>query len=259
MATIRDWSNFIAGRVAIVTGAGSGVGRAIAMQMARAGAELWINDVDPERADDAVAEIRSESLVARPVVADVCDRAAVELMVEETGPVDILVNNAGIPAEGIVIKPFVDTGPAEWDPLIRLNLAAVLGVTRAYLPGMLERGWGRVLTIVSDAGRRGERYQAVYGAAKAAAMGFSRGLAAEVGRQGVTVNCISLGTMKTGLLAQHLERAPELEEKLARPYPVGRIGQVTDPAPLAVLLCSDAAEWITGQVYPVDGGYAPAL
>jgi 2-hydroxycyclohexanecarboxyl-CoA dehydrogenase len=259
VATIRVWSNFIAGRVAIVTGAGSGVGRAIAMQMARAGAELWINDVDPERADDAVAEIRSESLVARPVVADVCDRAAVELMVEETGPVDILVNNAGIPAEGIVIKPFVDTGPAEWDPLIRLNLAAVLGVTRAYLPGMLERGWGRVLTIVSDAGRRGERYQAVYGAAKAAAMGFSRGLAAEVGRQGVTVNCISLGTMKTGLLAQHLGRSPELEEKLARPYPVGRIGQVTDPAPLAVLLCSDAAEWITGQVYPVDGGYAPAL
>jgi 3-oxoacyl-[acyl-carrier protein] reductase len=169
------------------------------------------------------------------------------------------VNNAGIPPEGIVIKRFVETGPDEWDPLIRLNLAAVLGVTRAYLPGMLDRGWGRILTIVSDAGRRGERNQAVYGAAKAAAMGFSRGLAAEVGRQGVTVNCISLGTMKTGALADHIRRDGSIEERLARAYPAGRIGEVTDPAPLAVLLCSDAAEWITGQVYPVDGGYAPAL
>jgi 3-oxoacyl-[acyl-carrier protein] reductase len=124
---------------------------------------------------------------------------------------------------------------------------------------MLEKGWGRILTIVSDAGRKGERKQAVYGAAKAAAMGFSRGLAAEVGREGVTVNCLSLGTMKHGPLAEAIERDPELEGRLARAYPVGRLGEVGDPAPLAVLLCSDAAEWITGQVYPVDGGYFPAL
>jgi 2-hydroxycyclohexanecarboxyl-CoA dehydrogenase len=259
MATIRDWSNFIAGRTAIVTGGGSGVGRAIAIQMARAGAKVWVNDLDRGRAEDAVADIEAEGLAGQPVVADVCDRDAVAAMVRETGPVDILVNNAGIPPEGIVIKRFVDTGPDEWDPLIRLNLAAVLGVTRAYLPGMLDRGWGRILTIVSDAGRRGERNQAVYGAAKAAAMGFSRGLAAEVGRQGVTVNCISLGTMKTGALAEHIRGDASIEERLARAYPAGRIGEVTDPAPLAVLLCSDAAEWITGQVYPVDGGYAPAL
>jgi len=180
-------------------------------------------------------------------------------MVGETGPVDILVNNAGIPPEGITVKTFVETGPDEWDPLIRLNLAAVLGVTRAYVPAMIDRSWGRVLTIVSDAGRRGERKQVVYGAAKAAAMGFSRGLAAEVGPHGVTVNCLSLGTMKHGLLEEAIERQPELEQRLAKGYPVGRIGRVTDPAPLAVLLCSDAAEWITGQVYPVDGGYFPAL
>jgi 2-hydroxycyclohexanecarboxyl-CoA dehydrogenase len=99
----------------------------------------------------------------------------------------------------------------------------------------------------------------VYGAAKAAAMGFSRGLAAEVGRSGVTVNCISLGAMRHGVLDEAIARDPELEERLARPYPVGRLGRPGDPAPLAVLLCSDAAEWITGQVYPVDGGYAPAL
>jgi 3-oxoacyl-[acyl-carrier protein] reductase len=132
-------------------------------------------------------------------------------------------------------------------------------VTHAYLPLMIERRWGRVLTIVSDAGRRGERKQVVYGAAKAAAMGFSRGLAAEVGRDGITVNCIALGTMNHGQLAAAIEQSPELEAKMARSYPAGRVGRVDDPAPRAVLLCSDAAEWITGQVYPVDGGYASAL
>ena len=256
---IRDWSNFIAGRVALVTVSGGGVGRAIAIQMARAGAELWVNDLHLDRAEKVCGEIEAEHLVARPVVADVTDLGAVAGMLADTGPVDILVNNAGIPPEGITIRPFVETGPAEWDPLIRLNLAAVLGVTRAYLPAMVERRWGRILTIVSDAGRRGERKQVVYGAAKAAAMGFSRGLAAEVGRDGVTVNCISLGTMHHGALADAIARTPELEEKLARNYPAGRIGRVDDAAPLAVLLCSDAASWITGQVYPVDGGYAPAL
>jgi 3-oxoacyl-[acyl-carrier protein] reductase len=256
---IRDWSNFIAGRSALITGSGAGVGRAIAIQMARAGAEVWVNDLHRERAEKVVAEIAEEGLTARPIVADVADRDGVPAMVRETGAVDILVNNAGIPPEGIVVKSFVDTGPDEWDPLIRLNLAAVLGVTRAYLPGMLEKGWGRILTIVSDAGRKGERKQAVYGAAKAAAMGFSRGLAAEVGREGITVNCIALGSMKHGALADAIEDHPELEERLARAYPVGRLGDVGDPAPLAVLLCSDAAEWITGQVYPVDGGYFPAL
>jgi 2-hydroxycyclohexanecarboxyl-CoA dehydrogenase len=259
MATIRDWSNFIAGRVAIVTGGGGGVGRAICIQLARAGAEVWVNDLYGDRADKVVREIEEEGGAAHPVVADVTDREAVPGMVRATGPVDILVNNAGIPPEGITLKAFVETGPDEWDPLIRLNLAAVLGVTRAYLPGMMDRGWGRILTIVSDSGRRGERNQVVYGAAKAAAMGFSRGLAAEVGRQGVTVNCLSLGTMKTGPLAEAIERNPEIEQRLAKAYPAGRIGLVSDPAPLAVLLCSDAAEWITGQVYPVDGGYFPAL
>ena len=125
---------------------------------------------------------------------------------------------------------------------------------------MIERRWGRILTIVSDAGRRGERKQAVYGAAKAAAMGFSRGLAAEVGRDGVTVNCIALGTMRHGQLAEAIDaRSGARGQRLAKAYPAGRIGEVDDSAPLAVLLCSDAASWITGQVYPVDGGYAPAL
>lgn len=261
--TIRDWSNFIGGRTALITGAGAGVGRAIAIQMARAGASIWINDLDQARAEAVCAEIDREGGTARPVLADVCDGDSVAAMLDTTGPLDVLVNNAGTGvrswSENVRLVPFAETGPADWDPVIRVNLAGVLHVTRAYLPGMLERRWGRVLIIVSDAGRRGERKQVVYGAAKAAAMGFARGLAAEVGRDGVTVNCISLGTMKHAGLADAIDANPDLEPKLARAYPVGRLGHVEDPAPLAVLLCSDAAEWITGQVYPVDGGYAPAL
>jgi 2-hydroxycyclohexanecarboxyl-CoA dehydrogenase len=140
-----------------------------------------------------------------------------------------------------------------------VNVAGVLHVTHTYLPTMIEQQWGRILTIVSDAGRKGERNQAVYGAAKAAAMGFSRGLATEVGRFGITVNCIALGTIPHGEASENVDMAPERRAALVRPYPMGRLGRVDDPAPLAVLLCSDAAEWITGQVYPVDGGYAPAL
>jgi len=146
---IRDWSNFIADRTAIVTGSGGGVGRAIAIQMARAGAHVWINDLYPERAEQVAAEIRAEQGLASVVIADVCDPDEVARMVAETGPVDILVNNAGIPPEGFQVKSFVDTSPADWDPMIRLNLAAVLHVSHAYLPLMIERRWGRILTIVS--------------------------------------------------------------------------------------------------------------
>ena len=234
------------------------------MHMARAGAEVWINDLDLGRAEQAVAQIKAEGGEAHPVVADVCDPASVHEMVATTGPIDILVNNAG---SGVLawsggdtrLVPFAEMDPGEWEPIMRVNLTGVLHVTRSYLPDMIERGWGRILTIVSDAGRKGEPLQVVYGAAKAAAMGFSRGLAAEVGRQGVTVNCIALGSMLHGVMEEMAEADPEFEPKRARSYPVGRLGRVDDPAPLAVLLCSDASEWVTGQVYPVDGGYASAL
>jgi 3-oxoacyl-[acyl-carrier protein] reductase len=261
---IRDWSNFIGGRTALVTGSGAGIGRAIAMHMARAGAEVWINDLDLRRAETVVAQIEAEGGKAHAVVADICDPAAIADMAHETGPIDILVNNAGsgvraFSSDGIRLVTFVETNPSDWEPVMRVNLTGVLHVTRAYLPDMIERKWGRILTIVSDAGRKGERRQVVYGAAKAAAMGFSRALAAEVGRDNVTVNCISLGSMKHGPLAEAVDADPELERRLAAAYPAGRLGRADDPAPLAVLLCSDAGEWITGQVYPVDGGYAPAL
>jgi 2-hydroxycyclohexanecarboxyl-CoA dehydrogenase len=257
-AGTSEYTIDLGGRTALVTGGGNGVGAEIVSAFVRAGASVWVNDIYEERAQ-AVADAAKGPGSARPVKADVTSPLKVLRMREATGPVDILVNNAGIPTSGFALKKFVETSPDDWEGDMRLNLGAVLHVTHAYVGDMVSNGWGRVVTIVSDAGRRGERMQVIYGSAKAGAMGFSRGLAAEVGAAGVTVNCVALGAMKTGPLAAALESQPELEAKLARPYLVPRVGDPGDPTALVTLLCSDAASWITGQVYPVDGGYVPTL
>ncbi len=251
------------GRTALVTGAGGGVGREIARSLAGVGASVWVNDLDGKRAAETAEALAKEAAPAggdaRPVEADVTEATAVAAMRDETGPVDILVNNAGLPLRKFDLKRFAETSPESWHEWIEINLFAVMQVTHSYLPPMLEREWGRVLAIVSDAGRVGERGQVVYGAAKAGAMGFVRGLAMEVGRAGVTANCLALGSIRHGVIAEAYDRNPEIEQKMLRNYPVGRLGSPEDPAPLAVLLCSDAGSWITGQVYPVNGGYSSSL
>jgi 3-oxoacyl-[acyl-carrier protein] reductase len=251
----------LAGRTALITGGGNGVGAEIGRAFVLAGATVWVNDISEERARTTADALNGLDAAgdARPVKADVTSPLKVQRMREETGPVDILVNNAGIPPGGFQLQRFVETEPADWDLTIWLNFGAVLHVTHAYVGAMVEQGWGRVITIVSDAGRRGERMQAIYGAAKAAAMGFSRCLATEVGRDHVTVNCVALGAMGTGALADALQVDPALEARLAKPYPMRRIGRPDDPAALVTLLASDHGDWITGQTYPVDGGYVPAL
>ncbi len=250
----------LSGKRALITGGGNGIGAEIGRALVRAGAHVWINDISQERASEIATELCAIGPgSASPVKADVTDPAKVLRMREETGPVDILVNNVGIPIGGFQLQKFVDSQPSDWDLSIWLNFGSVLHVTHAYVGAMTEAGFGRVITIVSDAGRKGERYQVIYGAAKAASMGFSRGLAAEVGKFGVTVNCVALGAMKTGPLIDVIANDPAFETKMARPYAVPRIGRTTDPAPLVAFLASDYAEWITGQTYPVDGGYVNAL
>jgi NAD(P)-dependent dehydrogenase (short-subunit alcohol dehydrogenase family) len=259
---IRDWSTLLDGRSAIVTGAGARMGRAIAHQLARAGATVWVNDLYLHLAETVASEITADGCAAHAIAGDVCDLDSVRALREQTGPLDILVNNAGTGVRAFTdgtatIAPFVESTPEQWEPVIAVNFYGVLHMTHTYLPSMLDQGWGRIVTIVSDAGRKGERGQAVYGAAKAAAMGFMRGIAQEGGRKGVTANCVALGTIghEGGAGGEDSDQ----HKALLRPYPVGRIGQTEDPAPLVVLLCSDAGEWITGQVYPVNGGYTSAL
>jgi 3-oxoacyl-[acyl-carrier protein] reductase len=246
------------GRTALVTGGGSGIGAAICRALVDAGEFVWVNDIYEERAAKVAADLGGDAH-AKAVKADVTSPVKITRMREHTGPVDILVNNAGIPTQGFELRAFVDTNPEDWEAMMRLNLGAVLHVTHAYLGAMVDAGWGRVVTVVSDAGRRGERFQAIYGSAKAGAMGFTRGIAAEVGEHGVTANCVSLGTMRSGPTAEAAARDPELERRLSRGYAIRRLGRPEDVAPLVALLCSDAGAWITGQVYPVDGGYAPTL
>ncbi|MEX2267095.1 MAG: SDR family NAD(P)-dependent oxidoreductase [Acidimicrobiia bacterium] len=236
------------GRVALVTGAGQGVGAGIARALAAEGAAVAVNDVHAERADRVVAEINAASGRAAPAVADVTDLDAVRAMVADTerslGPIDVLVNNAGVP-EGFALRRFREMPVEDWDKFIRLNLYGVLHCIHSVVDGMVDRGWGRIVTISSEAGRIGVGFGiSIYGAAKAGAVGFSHHLATELIGTGVTVNCLSLGLM-----------AADADDARRPPPPTARLGRPDDVAAAVCYLASDAAEWVTGQTLPVNGGH----
>jgi 3-oxoacyl-[acyl-carrier protein] reductase len=247
------------GRRALVTGAGQGVGRAVAHALAIAGGEVVVNDFVADRADAVVAEIRAAGGKAEASPFDVSDYDGVRAAVEQTGNVDILVNNAGnAGSESFNFAPFAESEPADWDRYFAVNLYGVLHCTRAVLPGMIARGDGRVVTIVSDAARWGEPYMGAYAAAKAGAAGFTRSLAREVGRHGITANNVALATMGPS----DPDTAPPMTDEEAervrqqlRSYIIRRRGHPDDAAGLVTYLVSPLASWITGQTYPVNGGY----
>lgn len=246
----------------LITGAGQGIGRQIALLLAEHDAgTIVINDLFEDRAESVAEEIRKLGTNALPVAANVSDPIAIQSMVDATSslkaPIQVLFNNAGLPPGLFEMKPFLETDPTEWDPLIKLNLYGVLYVTRAFAPAMVEAGWGRIVTMISDASRVGDPYQAIYAAAKAASAGFSRSLASEVGKYGVTVNCISLATVLPNFDPAAL--LTDEQKRRYKPYAMRRPGCPEDVAPTALLLASEAGRWITGQVYPVDGGYSFAL
>lgn len=253
----------LAGRSALVTGAGD-VGSALALALAQHGAGLVaIVDLDEARVTDLARQIEAAGARALPLVADLTDAAAVAQLpvaVSEAGAsIDILVNNAGMPpgyfSKGRGLSPFVDSDPGDWAALLDLNLDAVLRVTHGFLRPMIESGWGRVITIVSDSARVGDRNMAVYAAAKGGSSAFMRSLASEVGPSGITANCVSLGT-----IWRSSEPPDERAMKAAkRFYPLRRYGTVEDVASMVTFLASDAANWITGQVYGVNGGYSYGL
>ena len=210
------------GKVALVTGAGFGMGAGVARAFARQGARVVVNDIDPARASGVAERLVGDGFQATAMAFDVTSNAAVTeaaaRVAREVGQVDILVNNAGNAGAGhFAQKPFAETLPEDWQPFIAVNLMGVLYCTRAMLPGMCARGWGRVITISSDAGRRGMAINvSVYGAAKAAAAHFMRHLCQEVGKHGVTANVISLGFMNT--------ISDTFTQKLLPDIPMGRVG-----------------------------------
>jgi 2-hydroxycyclohexanecarboxyl-CoA dehydrogenase len=253
-------------RTALVTGAGQGVGRTTALRLADNNAgTIIVNDYFQERANSVAQEIIDAGGRALPIAFDVGDFDAVSDMFQaaerEAGPVEILVNNAGNAGpDGLedTLPDFWETGPDEWERWLRTNLYGVMNCCHAAMNSMKKNNYGRIVTVISDAGRVGEAQFVTYSGAKAGAAGFSRALAKAAGRYGVAVNCVSLAAIMTPGLAARLED-PDLAKRVFRNYVIRRIGEPDDVANAILFLASDAASWITGQTIPVNGGYSFAV
>jgi NAD(P)-dependent dehydrogenase (short-subunit alcohol dehydrogenase family) len=250
-----------------VTGAGRGIGAEICRTLANEGVAVAVNDLFQDRADEAAAEIAASGGRAVGVAFDVTDYAAVAggvgRVAQALGPVDILVNNAGIPAETAQDAVpstggfFGDSSREQWDRTMGLITYGVLNCARAVVGGMAERRWGRIVSVVSDAGRVGEPRLVAYSMAKAGVIGFTKALAKESGRHCVTVNCVSPATTVTEATKEWIEAQGE---QIMRAYPLAkglkRLGEPADIANAVAFLASARAEWITGQVLSVNGGYS---
>jgi NAD(P)-dependent dehydrogenase (short-subunit alcohol dehydrogenase family) len=238
----------LTGRTAIVTGAGQNVGAGIAARLAAQGAQVVVNDIDARRAEGVVADLSARGGDAVVRSFDVTDYAAVSESVRAIGPIDILVNNAGnAGAHTMVPKPFRETEPAEWEGPLRVNVYGVMNCSHAVVGGMCDRGWGRIVTISSGAGTRGDNIGvAAYSAGKGAGISFTRTLALEVARSGVTANTLAIGLMGMP--------DPKITAAIARSIPVGRTGVPDDIAAACAWLASEEAAWVTGQTIELNGG-----
>ena len=238
-------------KIAIVTGAGQGIGRGIAEKLAAEGATVVVTDVNPTTATETADAIGGG---ATGIPADVTSRESVDAMVgrvrEQFGRVDVLVNNAGWDKVG----PFVDSDPADWDRAIAINLYGVLNTSKAVLPIMTEQGSGSVVNLASDAGRVGSSGEAVYSAAKGGVIAFTKTTAREMARHQVTVNCVCPGPTDTALFASVVEGNEKLRDALIKAIPMRRLAQPTDLANAVAFLASDEAAYITGQTLSVSGG-----
>lgn len=252
------------GRVALVTGAGQGVGRQVALHFAAHGCDtVLVNDYFEDRALAVCEEIKSQGGKAIPVVGDITNYESVSKWLPEAakkaGGLHIVVNNAGnAGATGDLSKlpRFWETDPVDWQKWLGTNLFGVLNVCRAALPIIIaaDKG-GSIVNVISDAGRVGEPRLAVYSGAKGGASAFSRALAKEVGGYKIRVNAIALSSIRTPGVAP-LMSDPEIVKRVTKQYPLGRIGEPDDVANLALFLASEASSWITAQTYPINGGYA---
>jgi 2-hydroxycyclohexanecarboxyl-CoA dehydrogenase len=249
------------GKTVVVTGGGGGIGGATCRRFAAEGARVAVFDLSIEAAQKVAEAIRTAGGEALALRCDITNRAEVEAALAQTqaqlGPVDVLVNNAGWD----VFRPFTKTEPVQWEKLIAINLTGALHMHHAVLPGMVERKRGRIINIASDAARVGSSGEAVYAACKGGLVAFSKTIAREHARHGITVNVVCPGPTDTALFAEYKEGAgnPEkLLEAFQRSIPLGRIGQPDDLPGAIVFFASDDANYITGQVLSVSGGLTMA-
>jgi 2-hydroxycyclohexanecarboxyl-CoA dehydrogenase len=239
------------GKVALVTGAGRGIGKAIATRLAAEGARVVIADVDGTTANATAGEIGRGAVAVKMDVTDPASvRDGVAEAVRAVGPIEVLVNNAGWDK----VEPFVKSQEETWDRVIAINLKGPIRCARAVLDGMIERKAGKIISISSDAGRVGSTGEAVYSAAKAGVIGFSKTLARETARHGINVNVVCPGPTNTPLLNEIAGGNDKLIESLRRAIPMGRTGEPDDIAGAVAFLASDDAGFITGQTLSVSGG-----
>jgi 2-hydroxycyclohexanecarboxyl-CoA dehydrogenase len=238
-------------KVAFVTGAASGIGESIARQLGSRGISVVVVDRDEERGKDVSDSIPGSTFVPVDVTSMESVTKAVEWVSEEVGPIDILVNCAG----GDVVMPFVETDESLWYKLVELNFLGVLRCTRAVLPGMIERGAGRVVSIASDAGRVGSSGEAVYAGCKGGVIAFTKTVAREVAKYGITANTVCPGPTATPPVTKILEDGGERYiDALKRSIPMRRLGEPEDIAAAVDYLVSDGAGYVTGQTLSVNGG-----
>jgi NAD(P)-dependent dehydrogenase (short-subunit alcohol dehydrogenase family) len=249
-------------RVAVVTGGGRGIGRAIALALAEHGARVAVTARTASELEEVVARVRSGGGQARAVVADLADRAEPRRVVQEVtaafGPVDILVNNAGVGSSSNP-KPVVDFDDDFWDLTLAVNLTAVYLLSKAVLPEMLTRRRGRIINVASINGKIGSLHGAAYAASKHGVLGLTRTLALEVARDGITVNAICPGPVHTVMNDRRIaydarRRGVSFEEQESTMTPMGRRLEPDEVSPLAVYLASDEARMVTGQAWNVCGG-----
>jgi len=244
-------------RTVLVTGAAGGIGSATCRRFAAEGARVAVLDIDLPAAERVAEALRAQGGQAAAVACDVTRRASVDAAVASAehllGPADVLVNNAGWD----VFRPFLETQPPDWDRIVAINLTGAFHMHHAVLPGMAARGRGRVVNIASDAGRIGSSGEAVYAACTGGLIAFSKTLAREHARHGITVNCVCPGPVQTALFDGYLQGAAnpdKLLQAIVRSIPLGRIAQPQDLPGAIAFLASDDAAYVTGQVLSVSGG-----
>lgn len=253
--TDRSDARLLAGKVAVVTGGGAGIGAAICRRLAAHGAALAIAEIDAERAESTREAIESSGGRAHAYVTDVRDADQVaelaDRVLERHGRIDVLVNNVG---DYLHARPFSRSDPAHWDALYRMNLHHVFLVTRAFVPAMIRGRSGSIINVSSVEGLRGYPADPVYGALKAAVVHFTRCLALELGRRGIRVNGIAPDLTQTPQVDYLAEVSPSQQALWESWAPVGRVGQPEDQADPVLFLASDQSRFVTGHTLPTDGG-----